>query len=235
MMAICGHKVSTVEVAQAFALHQGEIFAHFLSRRFTRNPKINSDPNHFGALTESIKQIPWWLFANLDEEPSKYDLVTVNHALSEFHWDALHYTMEYFGRLHKEIHGTSPTIVAESLGAGFLPHDKVLRHFNLFGWCYEASSHYFIFQYNPEGAVHQLEVSNQQEKSESRRKKWHTSILGRVYGRVNKGNTTKPSAEGPIEDLSIKALRQIFESLQPQERTPDEAFNEHIRVNPELV
>jgi len=222
LMAKSGYAVDTVEVAQAFALHQSLFFQHFLPNsshvlHLTDNRPPESPPSEGW-----IHQIPWWTYAKSSDLPYAYDIITANHALAEFHPESIGFLVRCFGRLHTDKFGRSPIIVAETLGAGVHPREKVLQQFNENGWESEVDGSFFIFRYNPVVAKKQL-ASNLREQRYQRslRRKVKRVAYLRLVQRVKR---VKPNLTEGAEDSSLRALRQVFDRHIPNEMTPDEVF-----------
>lgn len=220
LMAKTGYVVDTVEVAQAFALHQSLFFNYFLpddSRVIHQQ-----DERTFDLQPARIRQIPWWSYAN-DSQPSfDYDLITANHALAEFQPDGLSYLLRRFGQQHNERFGRSPVILAESLGARVRPWEAVIKQFHEHGWTHELDGYFYIFRFQPERATQQLEEDLEELRYQS-------SLLRTVkratYLFINeRARKQKPKEAPRLQDASLQTLRSIFDDLIPFEKTPDERY-----------
>lgn len=219
LMAKTGYSVDTVEIAQAFALHQSQFFSYFLpdkSEVIHQQDKQSLRP----MATSGIRQIPWWLYANNSQPMLNYDLITANHALAEFHPDSLGYLLRRFGERHTERFGRSPVIVAESLGLRVRRWEEVIQQFHEHGWTHESNGSFFFFRFQPDIARLQLKNDLLQRRT-----------LYKFFSAVRR-RTRFPSLKRPTRGLlkshtatehpSLINLRKIFDELVPDEMTPDE-------------
>lgn len=208
LLAKTGYAVDTVEVAQAFALHQSLFFHHFM-------PK--SSPSESWT-----HQVPGWTYASDSEHPHAYDIITANHALAEFHPESLDFLLRRYGKQHMEQFGYSPIIVSESLGFSARPYENVLRHFHQRGWISETKNEFYIFRYDPVSAAQRrqedLRAQVYQQSLRRKIKKSGYLFLHRWKRRVKVEQSRKN------EHSSIAMLRDVFEQLIPFEQTPDESF-----------
>jgi len=222
LMAKSGYAVDTVEVAQAFALHQSLFFHHFLPNSSHVLHQTDNHHSNFPPSEGQIHQVPWWTYASNADLPYAYDIITANHALAEFHPESLGYLLRRYGKHHFDRYGRSPVIVAESLGARLQPHEKVLQQFHEHGWGSHFDRPYYLFHYNPTLAKHQLEDDlRDQRYQRSLTRKIKRAVYLRV---IERPKQRKPITTETTEDASLRALRQAFDSHIPNEMTPDELF-----------
>ncbi|MEY4401662.1 MAG: hypothetical protein RL072_1527 [Actinomycetota bacterium] len=221
LLAKTGYAVDTVEVAQAFVLHQSLFFNHFLPRE---SQVIRQRDNlTFTSLPAAgIRQVPWWIYADDTQATLDYDLITANHALAEFQPDSLGFLLRRFGKEHTERFGRSPTVLAESLGARMRPYEVVLQQFHEHGWTHQFDGSFYVFRFQPEHAREQL----QNDLEERRYQQSFVRTLKRsVYLFLHeRTKTNTPEKVGRAADTSIQTLRSIFDDLMPDEKTPDERY-----------
>jgi SAM-dependent methyltransferase len=222
LMAKSGYAVDTVEVAQAFALHQSLFFHHFLPNTSHVLHLTDNRPPESSPREGWIHQVPWWTYANDSDLPYANDIITANHALAEFHPESLDFLLRRYGKHHFDRYGRSPVIVAETLGARARPYEKVLQQFHRHGWGSDLGRSFYFFHYNPALARQQLadDLRDQQYQRSLTRK-----IKRAVYRRVvERSKQRKAIAHEVPEDPSLLRLRQIFDRHIPNEMTPDELF-----------
>jgi hypothetical protein len=218
LMAKSGYAVDTVEVAQALALHQSLFFHHFLPNSSHVLHQSNNRPPDSPPAEGWIRQIPWWTYADNSDLSYGYDLVTVNHALAEFHPASLVYLLHRFGQTHSAKFKYSPPIIAEGLGGG-RTHSAVLQQMHECGWSSQAKGPFYLFKFDPVLASQQFaEDVRQQQYQKSLRRKVKRTIYLTVVERRKKHNT---ATETNQEDHSLQQLRQVFDRHIPNEQHPD--------------
>lgn len=220
LLAKTGYAVDTVEVAQAFVLHQSLFFKHFL-------PNESQVIHHGGtnALTPTssagIRQVPWWFYADDAHATLDYDFITANHALAEFQPDSLSFLLRRFGKSHAERFGRSPIIVAESLGARVRPWESVLQQFHEHGWSHEFDGSFYVFQYRPAHASEQLKEDYKERRYQ---RSFMRSVKRASYLFIHKLRKKTPKKVALTSDASLHTLKSIFDRLLPGEKTPDERY-----------
>lgn len=221
LMAKTGYAVDTVEVAQAFVLHQSMFFSHFLpgASQVMHQPRQQSADS---TPTAAIRQIPWWVYADHSRQLHDYDLITANHALAEFHPESLGYLLRRFGKEHQESFGRSPVIVAEWLGARVRRYEDVLQQCHEHGWSHEFVEPFYIFRFESETARRQLDDDLDQRRYERQPRKTLKLVTNWVSRRD--ANRHKIGQIVQSENSSLQKLRDVFNSLIPNEKTPDEVF-----------
>lgn len=226
LLARLGYAVDTVEVAQAFALHQAHFFRHFLpdsalgfaDSGYQYNPL---DPPRHGG----IRQIPWWSYGDNGPIRHRYELLTANHALAEFHPDGLLYLMKRYGAEHFGRFGESPKIFADTFGYAVTPYRDIESRLNQYGWAYDRRAPFYFITYDPTRARDQALESEQNATYEkSLRRKIKRAIYLTMRERPKKSVLRATGSE--CENSSIERLRGVFDELVPGERTPDEEYIE---------
>lgn len=224
LMAKSGYAVDTVEIAQAFALHQSLVFQHFFpknSQVFPRAVELSPDlPPSEGA----IRQIPWWVYASNSKIAFSYSLITANHAIAEFHPGALSYLLERYGPIHYHQFGFSPLIVADSLGSGRTVRE-VLQQFHSQGWVSDVADSVYCFRFDPPLAREQLTQdlqASRYEKSLKRAVKRTAYLL--IHERATRRKKTREVPETSEEHDSITRLRQVFDSIATDEDCIDARY-----------
>jgi hypothetical protein len=221
LLARTGYAVDTVEVAQAFVLHQRMFFSHFLPRESQVIGQEDKLP--FTSLPAAgVRQVPWWIYADNSRATIDYDLITANHALAEFHPESLSYLLRRFGENHQSRFGRSPVIVAEWLGAKMRRYEDLLQQCHEHGWTHEFQNPFYFFRYQPEIAKTQLEMDHHQRRLERQPWKAAKSITDRIEYRRSGSKNRGQSKQ--VEDPSLGRLRKVFNNLIPDEKTPDELF-----------
>jgi hypothetical protein len=222
LMAKSGYAVDTVEVAQAFALHQSLFFHHFLPNS-SHVLHLNDHRTPESSPSEGwIHQIPWWTYANNSDLPYAYDIITANHALAEFHPRGLSYLLRRYGKQHTDHFGRSPVIVAETLGARARPYEEVLQQIHKHGWVSDFDRPFYLFHYNPALARQQLaDDLRDQQYQRSLTRKMKRAVYLRV---IERPKQRKAIAHEVPEDPSLLRLQQAFDRHIPNEVTPDEVF-----------
>jgi hypothetical protein len=150
-----------------------------------------------------------------------YDLVTVNHALAEFHPASLVHLLHRFGQTHSAKFKYSPPIIAEGLGGG-RTHSAVLQQMHECGWSSQAKGPFYLFKYDPVLASQQFaDELRQQQYQKSLRRKVKRTIYLTVVERRKKHNIATDTNQ---EDQSLQQLRQVFDHHIPNEQHPDTLY-----------
>ncbi len=226
LMAKVGYAVDTVEVSQAFALHQAHFFKHFLpeSSASFADSQYEFDPSAAPELG-CIRQIPWWSYGDNGPITQNYDLLTANHALAEFHPDGLLYMMKRFGAMHFARWGRSPIIFADTFGYAVTPYQTIEARLNQYGWVFDRHAPFYFIQYDPSRALQQaIDIEQKTRYEGTVRRKVKRWLYLALYERANASRGTKKLPD--VNDASLGQLREVFDALVPEERTPDEMYIE---------
>ena len=231
LLANDGHQYFAMDAAQAFYIYQKKLWSDIYGSDYFDYSESSSRPD-----TAKVTHIPWWQFANLSIPIPDVDVVTVNHALTEMHRQAV---KTIFARLYSAWGDTDEKLVlAESLG-----YDYFRRKDSMFADIRSASftvnritNRVTIFRPNKTSALAQLIDSNKAPSFTARTKRKVTLRVANLIVRtlrtrigqqlaklINRGPIHKNKVSEAI-DAATQPLRDFFENLVADERTPDEIF-----------
>lgn len=119
LLANDGHQYYAMDAAQAFYLYQKKLWSDVYGADYFDYSESSSRPAH-----SKVTHIPWWRFANLSIALPEVDIVTINHALTEMHGNAV---KTIFARLY-EMWGDNENklVIAENLGYDFFKRKQLM-------------------------------------------------------------------------------------------------------------
>lgn len=124
MLVNSGHKYYSMDVTQAFYLHQNNFFSYIHGDNFSEwatNPGVNKKNNH----------IPWWIITDYNYVLPSCNVVFCNHAMNEMHPRSFRFT---FKRLIESMDNYSTKyILAESLGGGKASKFDIIMYLKTLG------------------------------------------------------------------------------------------------------
>ena len=231
LLADDGHQYFAMDAAQAFYLYQKKLWSDIYGSDYFDYSESSSRPD-----TVKVTHIPWWQFANLSIPIPDVDVVTINHALTEMHPQAV---KTIFARLYSAWGDTDKKLVlAESLG-----YDYFKRKDSMFADIRSASfgvnritNRVTIFRPNKASATAQLIESGRIPSFAARTKRKVNKQVNNLIMRTLRIRIGQQLAKlinrGPIHqdkvskaiDPATQPLHDFFENLVADERTPDEIF-----------
>ena len=226
-----GHQYFAMDAAQAFYLYQKKLWSDIYGADYFDYSESSSRPD-----TTKVTHIPWWQFANLSIPIPDVDVVTINHALTEMHPQAV---KTIFARLYSAWGDTDKKLVlAESWGYDYFKRkEPMLADIRSESFAvYRITNRVTIFRPNKASATTQLTESSRTPSFTARTKhkvaKQVTNLIVFLL-RNNVGQIlAKQIKRGPIHykeltsviDTQTKPLLDFFENLLADERTQDEIF-----------
>ena len=231
LLANDGHQYFAMDAAQALYLYQKKLWSDIYGTDYFDYSESSSRPD-----TAKITHIPWWQFANLSIPIPNVDVVTINHALTEMHPQAV---KTIFARLYSAWGDTDKKLVlAESWG-----YDYFKRKDSMLADIWSASftvnritNRVTIFRPNKTFALAQLIESNKAPSFTVRTKRKVTKRVTNIIVRTLRTRSGQQLAKlinrGPIHqnkvseaiDAATQPLHDFFENLVADERTQDEIF-----------
>ena len=119
LLANDGHQYFAMDAAQAFYLYQKKLWSDIYGADYFDYSEMSSRPD-----TAKVTHIPWWQFANLSIPIPDVDVVTINHALTEMHPQAV---KTIFARLYSAWGDTDKKlVVAEGLGYDYFKRKQAM-------------------------------------------------------------------------------------------------------------
>ena len=231
LLANDGHQYFAMDAAQAFYLYQKMLWSDIYGADYFDYSESTSRP-------ESVKvtHIPWCQFANLSIPIPDVDVVTINHALTEMHPQAV---KTIFARLYSAWGDTDKKLVlAESWGYDYFRRKETMigdilsKSFTV----NRVTNRVTIFQPNNASARAQLIDSNKTQSFNARTKRkvskrvtnltvcvLRSQIGQRVANQVKRGPIHQDKVNS-TKDISTLPLLDFFENLVADERTSDETF-----------
>ena len=226
-----GHQYFAMDAAQAFYLYQKKLWSDIYGEDYFDYSESASRPD-----MAKVTHIPWWQFANLSMPIPDVDVVTINHALTEMHPQAV---KTIFARLYSAWGDTDKKIVlAESLGYDYFKRKEAMLadiRSSSFG-VNRITNRVTIFRPNKTSALAQLIESNKAPSFAARTKRKVTKRVTKLIVRILRTKIGQQLAKlinrGPIHkskvtsrlDATTQPLNDFFENLVPEERTQDEIF-----------
>ena len=231
LLANDGHQYFAMDAAQAFYLYQKKLWSDIYRDDYFDYSESNS-------ITKPAKvvHIPWWRFANLSIPLPEIDIVTINHALTEMHENAV---KTIFARLY-EMWGDNENklVIAENLGYDFFKHKQLM-------FTTIRSLGFFIKKPQPGLFIWRPNMSKSHLETRNEAKKPPTVVRARIrtlkyigaFIRTPIGsNLAKLIGRGPLyeamtntkQESKIKKIQDFFEDLIPREKSPDEKFLSQI-------
>ena len=230
LLANDGHQYFAIDAAQAFFLYQKKLWSDIYGSDYFDYSESASRPD-----TAKVTHIPWWQFANLSIPIPDVDVVTINHALTEMHPQAV---KTIFARLYSAWGDTDKKLVlAESWGYDFFKRKETMladirsESFSV----NRITNRVTIFHPNKTSAAELIESSRTPSfTARTKRKvtKRVTNLIVRTLRTKIGQQLAKLIKRGPIHqnkettaiDAATQPLHDFFENLVADERTPDEIF-----------
>jgi SAM-dependent methyltransferase len=231
LLAKDGHQYFAMDAAQAFYLYQKKLWSDIFGSDYFDYSESSSRPD-----TAKVTHIPWWQFANLSIPIPDVDVVTINHALTEMHPQAV---KTIFARLYSAWGDTDKKLLlAESWGYDYFNRkESMLTDIRTESFSvHRITNRITIFRPNNASATAQLIESSKTPTSITRLKRKVTKRVSNLIVRLLRKQIGQQLAKlikrGPIHqskvnsavDLSTQPLYDFFENLVADERTPDEIF-----------
>ena len=231
LLANDGHQYFAMDAAQAFYLYQKKLWSDIYGSDYFDYSESSSRPEN-----ARVTHIPWWRFANLSIPLPEVDIVTINHALAEMHENAVKtifsrmYTM--WGDDDKKL------VIAESLGYDYFKRkDIMFANICKLGFARDRNQTK-PYSWRPNKAIAQAELArlmkSQTRLSYLKKRAMRRAIKIVVVILKNPlgANLAKLISRGPRHQVMVdastaiktKPLRDFFENLVSNERTPDEIF-----------
>ena len=227
LLANAGHQYFAMDAAQAFYLYQKKLWSDIYGSDYFDYSESSSRPEN-----AKVTHIPWWRFANIAIPLPEVDIVTINHALAEMHENAV---KTIFARLYA-IWGDNDKklVIAESLGYDYFKRKNIMfTNICKLGFVYKRNQ-IDLYTWRPNKAKAQAELANAMNSPTplSYLKKRALKIAVVALKNPLGANLAKLIGRGPrhqvIVDktvyLQTKPLRDFFENLIADEKTPDEYF-----------
>ena len=237
LLANDGHKYFAMDAAQAFYLYQKKLWSDIYGADYFDYSESTSRPD-----TAKITHIPWWQFANLSIPIPDVDVVTINHALTEMHPQAV---KTIFARLYSAWGDTDKKLVlTESWGYDYFKRkDSMLADIRSASFAVNRiTSRVTIFRPNKSSATAQQIKSSRKPSFTARTKRKVTKRVNNLIVRLLATKIGQQLAKlikrGPVHQnkvnsvfeataiVQIQPLRDFFENLVADERTQDEIFLE---------
>ena len=227
LLANDGHQYFSMDAAQAFYLYQKKLWSDIYGDDYFDYSESNS-------VTKSAKvvHIPWWRFANLSIPLPEVDIVTINHALTEMHENAV---KTIFTRLY-EMWGDDDKkiLIAENLGYDYFKRkDTMFANIQSLGFSFQRPLT-GVYTWRPNKEKAQAEFANAVKKSTNlvKVKKHASKFVSLVLKNPIGANLAKVIGRGPrhqetvdhMADVKTKPIREFFNNLVSGEKTADEIF-----------
>jgi len=243
LLANDGHEYFAMDAAQAFYLYQKKIWSHIFQSEYFDFSESTSRPTN-----PRITHLPWWRFANLSIALPEIDIVTVNHALTEMHENAVKLI---FSRLHGQW-GDNPLkiVLAEKLGYDYFKRkDEMFASIQELGFSFnQPQAEVYIWVPDSDAAQRQLTDAAQRQVTETKlQTSFRSQIKTKIFKKFNKliarllktsvgRQLAKMIGRGPLKkseqttelSLQIRNLRTFLDELVPGELTPDENFLKYL-------
>ena len=229
-----GHQYFAMDAAQAFYLYQKKLWSDIYGADYFDYSESAPRPD-----TAKVTHIPWWQFANLSIPIPDVEVVTINHALAEMHPQAV---KTIFARLYSAWGDTDKKLVlAESLGYDYFKRKQAMfPDIRTANFTVNRRSGFTIFCPNKASATAQLIESSRTPSFAARKKQKTMKLVSVVMVRlaknpigqqlaklINRGSIHKNKVDTALIARAVaqtQPLRDFFESLVADERTPDEIF-----------
>ena len=227
LLANDGHQYFAMDAAQAFYLYQKKLWSDIYGSDYFDYSESSSRPD-----SAKVTHIPWWRFANLAIPLPEVDIVTVNHALAEMHENAV---KTIFARLYAMWgDDDKKLVIAESLGYDYFKRTNIMfTNICKLGFVYKRNQ-IDLYTWRPNKAKAQAELANAMKSPTplSYLKKRALKIAVIALKNPLGANLAKLIGRGPRHQATVdktvylqtKPLRDFFENLVANERTPDEIF-----------
>ena len=231
LLANDGHQYFAMDAAQAFYLYQKKLWSDIYGSDYFDYSESSSRPD-----TAKVIHIPWWQFANLSIPIPDVDVVTINHALTEMHPQAV---KTIFARLYSAWGDTDNKLVlAESWGFDYFKRkESMLADIRSASFSVNRiTNRVTIFRPHKASATTQLIESSKTPSftAQTKRKvtKQVTNLIVRTLRTKIGQQLAKLINRGPIHQIKVttaidaatQSLYDFFENLVADEHTPDEIF-----------
>ena len=231
LLANDGHQYFAMDAAQAFYLYQKKLWSDIYGADYFDYSESSSRTDN-----AKVTHIPWWRFANLSIPIPDVDIVTINHALTEMHPQAV---KTIFARLYSAWGDNDKKLVlAESLGYDYFKRkDAMLADIRAKSFTVNCiTNRVTIFRPNSGAATAQLVELGRRPtfgvRIKSRLRKRIMNLVVRSLRHPFGQQLAKLIKRGPIHhdkltaaiDAQTQPLNDFFENLVADERTPDEIF-----------
>ena len=231
LLANDGHQYFAMDAAQALYLYQKKLWSDIYGSDYFDYSESTSRLD-----TAKVTHIPWWQFANLSVPIPDVDIVTINHALCEMHPQAI---KTVFARLYSAWGDTDKKLVlAESWGLDYFKRmDAMITDIRLKSFAvHRITDRETTFRPNNALATEQLFATRRKPSFTAPIKRKITKRVANLTARLLQNQIGQQLAKlikrGPIHqnkvtsalDAQTQPLQDFFESLIPNERTPDEIF-----------
>jgi len=231
LLANDGHQYFAMDAAQALYLYQKKLWSDIYGSDYFDYSESTSRLD-----TAKVTHIPWWRFANLSIPIPDVDIVTINHALCEMHPQAVKII---FARLYSAWGDTEKKLVlAESWGLDYFKRiDAMITDIRSKSFAvHRITDRETTFRPNNASATAQLFATRRKPSFTASTKRKITIRVAKLTARLLQNPIGQQLAKlikrGPIHqnkvtsalDAQTQPLQDFFESLIPNERTPDEIF-----------
>jgi len=231
LLANDGHQYFAMDAAQAFYLYQKKLWSDIYGTDYFDYSESSSRLD-----TAKVTHIPWWQFANLSITIPDVDVVTINHALTEMHPQAV---KTIFARLYSAWGDTDTKLVlAESWGYDyFYRKQAMLADIRSAGFAVNRINiSVTIFRPNKSSAEAQsIESSKSPSFVACTKRKINNQVNNLIMRTLSTQigqQLAKLIKRGPIHqnkvtsaiDVATQPLFDFFENLVADERSPDEIF-----------
>lgn len=231
LLANDGHQYFAMDAAQALYLYQKKLWSDIYGSDYFDHSESSSRPEN-----TKVTHIPWWRFANLAIPLPEVDIVTINHALTEMHENAVKtvfsrmYTM--WGDDDKKL------VIAESLGYDYFKRTNIMfTNICKLGFVYNFNQ-IDLYTWRPNKAKAQAELAAAMKSPtplsyfKKRATKRAIKIVVVILKNPLGANLAKLIGRGPRHQATVdastdnktKPLRDFFDNLVAGEKTSDENF-----------
>lgn len=227
LLANDGHQYFAMDAAQALFLYQKKLWSDIYGADYFDYSESSSMPAH-----TRVTHIPWWRFANLSIPLPEVDIVTINHALTEMHENAVKTT---FARLYTMWGDDDKKIViAENLGYDYFKRkDTMFVNIRSLGFSFQRP-HTGVYTWRPnkERALAEIADTAKNSTYSVKTKKLTSKLVALVLQNPIGANLAKLIGRGPrhqealnqTTDAKTKPIRDFFDNLVAGEKTADEIF-----------
>ena len=235
LLANDGHQYFAMDAAQAFYLYQKKLWSDIYGADYFDFSESTSRLD-----TAKVTHIPWWQFANLSIPIPDVDVVTINHALTEMHPQAV---KTIFARLYSAWGDTDNKLVlAESMGYDYFKRKHAtyadIRSAGFFGG--ELIHTHRTWKPGVKKASLESKKLSEKQTFETRASKRLSKRKDKLIAKFLRNQIGQQLAKlinrGPIHQNKIdsdsiaqaivrtQTLHDFFENLIADERTQDEIF-----------
>ena len=235
LLANDGHQYFAMDAAQALYLYQKKLWSDIYGTDYFDYSESSSRPD-----TAKITHIPWWQFANLSIPIPNVDVVTINHALTEMHPQAV---KTIFARLYSGWGDTDKKlVVAEGLGYDYFKRKQAMFADIRAEGFFESKPRdgQRIWKPNKEEAIIESKKLSEKQTFKTRGPKRLSKTKNKLIAKFLRNRVGQQLAKlinrGPIHKNKVdtaliaravaqtQPLHDFFENLVPDERTQDEIF-----------